>query len=550
MIRKLILWFKNLRMSNQIIILNFFIILFVVLATLATAYVQQAIFFSYIQEFEQALSLKQEKTAVNNISTKLRLYIKQKNYQTILNLQHSQQMVYQFIQFQSDFQIHINQFQDCIEEEAIKEDYIVYNSDIICQTLQTKQYDSQGMLLNKTLSLLTPFTQLFTGGEQNKISFIDVPNNQIFALFPKMYKYKNFIPSSRTWYQNHIAQYQIQPSQEYYYSPTYLSARNFMPYYALTYSLIINQTLFGMTTQLLEVSDTNIQNIPLSIFLVTSNGEVLLSTLPTISQINLLTTITNQSYTGFNQTDWELIQIHSKLKTSQETSFYLENKLYNRTVFVNAVSFEKENLILIVFKNVTYELEIGQKIQDQVNKMKIEMIKELQIYLGISIFLVILTTSLIRYISAPLLNLIEVINIHIRKIGNNLNSELFKMSFKRQKQTDVFSSLTYQFLDLKELQSKRSERKNQICQQIEDIKYSFQYQEIDCSLIKESILLLPSQDLEDFRQNNSLLKPLLLRSFSQKKMWVSTEDQTLYRQILLKQIFQQLFQKNSSFKNF
>ncbi|CAD8075581.1 unnamed protein product [Paramecium primaurelia] len=75
MIRKIIIWFKNLRMSNQIIILNFIIILFAVFATIATAYIQQAIFFTYIQEFEQTLSLKQEKNIVNNISKKLRIYI-------------------------------------------------------------------------------------------------------------------------------------------------------------------------------------------------------------------------------------------------------------------------------------------------------------------------------------------------------------------------------------------------------------------------------------------------------------------------------------------
>ncbi|CAD8075577.1 unnamed protein product [Paramecium primaurelia] len=271
--------------------------------------------------------------------------------------------------------------------------------------------------------------------------------------------------------------------------------------------------------------------------------------MPTISQINLIFTITNQTYTGFNQTDWEQIKVNSKMKISQETAFYLENKIYNRTVFVNAFNFEKENLTLIVFKNVTYEIDINQKIEDQVDKMKMKMIQDLQIYLGICILLVMLTTSLIKCISAPLLNLIQVINIHVRKIGNNLNSELFKMSFKSNKHTDVFSSLTYSFLGLKDLQTKRSERKNQICQQIEDIKYNFKYQELDYSEIKESILLLPSQDVEDFGQNNLLLKPLLLRSFSQKKMWVSTDDQTQYRLILIKQIFQQLFQNNSLLRN-
>ncbi|CAK80247.1 unnamed protein product (macronuclear) [Paramecium tetraurelia] len=539
MISKLIIWFKNLRMSNQIIILNFFIILFAVFATIATAYVQQAIFFTYIQEFESALSLKQEKAIVNNISRKLSLYIQLKNYQTILNLQHSQQMITRFIQISFKIVSRKRKFNKIIL--------------FIIQTSSAKRYKQNNMIVKECYSIKLLHYQLLS------LNYLQVEKKIKYHLL--MYQIIKYLLYSQKCtnlgklqlyfrYKNHIAQYQIQPSQDYYYSPIYLSARNFMPYFALTYSLIINQTLFGITTQLQEVSDKNIQNIPLSIFLVNSNGDIILSTLPTISQINLLITITNQTYTGFNKTDWELIQVNSKQKTSQESSFYLENKLYNRIVFVNAVSFEKENLTLIVFKNVTYEIESGQKIQDQVDNMKIEMIKDLQIYLGISIFLVILTTTLIRYISAPLLNLIKVINIHIRKIGNNLNSELFKMSFKSQKQTDVFSSLTYQFLGLKELQSKRSERKNQICQQIEDIKYSFQYQEIDCSSIKESILLLPSQDLEDFRQNNSLLKPLLLRSFSQKKMWVSTEDQTLYRQILIKQIFQQLFQKNSSLKNF
>ncbi|CAD8062041.1 unnamed protein product [Paramecium primaurelia] len=348
MFSKLILWFKDLRMSNQIIIINFFIIIFAVFLVLVTAHIQQAIFFTYIQEVQQALSLKQEKSIVNNISKELRLYIQQKNYQTILNLWHSQQMVYQFIQKQAQYQIKVNQFQDCIEQEEIREDNIIYNSDIICQGLFTKQYDNQAILLNKTLSLLSPFSQIFLGDEQNKISFIDVPNNQIFAQYPRMYKYKDYIPNTRPWYKNHIDQYEINPNQQYYYSPIYTSVRSFMPYFSLTYSLIINQTLFGITSQLQEIYDKKIQSIPMSIFLVNQNGDIILTTMPSISQTNLLITIINETYTGFNQTDWDFIKKNSNQKISQETAFYLENKIFNKTVFVNAFNFEKENLTLIV----------------------------------------------------------------------------------------------------------------------------------------------------------------------------------------------------------
>ncbi|CAD8081964.1 unnamed protein product [Paramecium sonneborni] len=215
-------------------------------------------------------------------------------------------------------------------------------------------------------------------------------------------------------------------------------------------------------------------------------------------------------------------------------------------LFLSMLSALKKKIQHQFFKNVTYEIETEQKIQEQVNSVKMKMIQEVQIYIGISLLLVILTTSFIRCLSAPLLNLIQLINIHVRKIGNNLDSELFKMSLKTKKQTDVFSSLTYSFLGLRDLQTRRSENKNQTCQQIEDIKYNFNYQEIDCSKIKEQILHLPGLEASEiFKKINSFQKPLLLRSFSQKKLWISTCDETLYRLILIKQIFQQLFQKNS-----
>ncbi|CAD8150473.1 unnamed protein product [Paramecium octaurelia] len=543
MLNKLILWFKNLRMSNQIIIVNLLIIILAVLLVMTTGHIQQAIFFSYIQDVEQELTLKQEKNLVNNISRELRLYIQQKNYQTILNLWHSQQMFYQLIQKQSQYQIKVNQFQDCVEQEEISEDNIIYNSDIFCQGLYTKQYDSQAILLNQTISLLIPFSQVFLGDEQNKISFIDVPKNQIFAQYPRMYKYKNYDPSTRPWYMNHIAQYEINPNSEYFYSPIYISVRSFMPYFSLTYSLIINSTLFGITSQLQEIYDKNIQSIPMSIFLVNQNGDIILTTMPSISKTNMLITITNETYTGFNQSDWDLVQKNSKQKHAVETYFYLENKIFKKPVFVNAFNFAKENLTLIVFKNMSYEIEIGEKLQGLVDTIKKSMIKEVQIYVGVCIFLLLLTTSLIRYISAPLLNLIQVINVHVKKIGNNLNSEIFKMAIKSRKQTDPYTSLACSFLGLKDLQTRGSESKNQICKSIDEIKYSFQYQETDCSKIKESILLLHNYEASEYlNKHHSFQQPLTLRKLSQDQC-VTTDDETSHRLILIKQIFQELFQK-------
>ncbi|CAK70140.1 unnamed protein product (macronuclear) [Paramecium tetraurelia] len=542
MLNKLSLWFKNLRMSNQIIIVNLLIIILAVLLVMTTGHIQQAIFFSYVQEVEQALTLKQEKSLVNNISRELRIYIQQKNYQTILNLWHSQQMFYQLIQKQSQFQIKVNQFQDCVEQEDISEDNIIYNSDIFCQGLYTKQYDSQAILLNQTISLLIPFSQLFLGDEQNKISFIDVPNNQIFAQYPRMYKYKNYVPSTRPWYTNHIAQYEINPKSEYFYSPIYTSVRSFMPYFSLTYSLIINSTLFGITSQLQEIYDKNIQSIPMSIFLVNQNGDIILTTMPSISKTNVLITITNETYTGFNQSDWDLVQKNSKQKNAVETNFYLENKIFKKPVFVNAFNFEKENLTLIVQD----DQKIGEKLQDLVDTIRKSLIQDVQIYVGICIFLVLITTSLIRYISAPLLNLIQVINIHVKKIGNNLNSEIFKMAIKNKKQTDLYTSLAYSFLGFKDLQTRRSESKNQTCKSIDEIKYSFQYQETDSSKIKESILLLNNYEAsENLNKYHSFEQPLTLRNLQQNQLWITTDDETSYRLILIKQLFQQLFQKQS-----
>ncbi|CAD8062039.1 unnamed protein product [Paramecium primaurelia] len=186
---------------------------------------------------------------------------------------------------------------------------------------------------------------------------------------------------------------------------------------------------------------------------------------------------------------------------------------------------------------------MSQKIQDQVDAIKMKMILEIEIYVGICLFLVLITTRLIRYISAPLLNLIQVINNHVKKIGNNLNSEIFKMTIKSKKQADVYKSLAYSFLGFKDLQTRRSECKNQTCKYIEDLKYNLKYQETDCSKIKQQIQLIHSKEAQE--KQYSFQKPFLLRSFSQKQMKVTTDDETSYRLLLINQIFQELFQKQN-----
>ncbi|CAD8162959.1 unnamed protein product [Paramecium pentaurelia] len=561
MFKKVKNYFKSLRMSSQIILINFCIVTFTVLVILATYQVQSAIFFTFIKTFSQTLSQKQEKHLVQIISEQLRQYIQHKNSQTLSNLQHSNDFFQYVTQSRNRYKVIQSQFQECIEQNQINEYKVIYNSDIICQGFEIVKSNNQEQDFNDTLTLLSPFSQLFIANEDSKISYFDIPKTQYFGSFPNAFKFKNYNLYTRPWYINHMTQSKIHPNSSYFYSPILLSARNNLPYSALTYSLVRNNSMIGIALQILPISDTNIQNIPLNILLVHQNGDVILSTMDTFHQITDLVRITNTTYTGFNETDWQTIQDNSKDNQNENSTFYLMNKIYQRSVFVYTYQFIKENLTMIVFKNVTYEQEIADEITILIDNLESELIQQIQIQIACCSFLLMVTASLIRCISQPLLKLIKVINEHVIKMGNNLNSEIFKMAFKTQtkKNADLFSSLAYQFMALKDLQTKSSKRKSNLCQEMESIQYNFKFQETDSSKIQELIQQIPqnetkSQNLQFFQFDSQKLLTLKkmnkksFRSFQTEEIALNEDivknESISKRLYLIKHQLQKIYKQN------
>ncbi|CAD8133250.1 unnamed protein product [Paramecium pentaurelia] len=552
MFKKVKNYFKSLRMSNQIILINFCIITFTVLSILVTYQVQSAIFFTFIEKSSQTLSQKQEKQLVQLISKQLRQYIQHKNSQTLSNLQHSSDFFQYVNQSRNRYRVIQSQFQECLDQEQINIQTVVYNSDIICQGFENVKSNDQGQVFNDTLSLLSPFTQLFVVNDDSKILYFDIPKAQYFGSFPTSIKFKNYSLYTRPWYINHMTQSQIYPNSSYFYSPILLSARDNLPYSALTYSLIGNDSMFGIALQLLPIPDNNIYNIPLNILLVHQNGDVILSTMETFHQLTGLVRITNTSYTGFNETDWQTIQQNSMINQNRDVTFYLMNKIYKRSGKFNHDSVLHQ-IIFNSFKNITYEQEISDEIQLLIDNLELELIQQIQIQIGCCAFLLLVTANLIKCISAPLLQLIQVINQHVMKIGNNLNSEIFKMAFKTKTQinSDLFSSLAYQFMALKDLQTKSSQRKSNLCQQMESIQYNLKFQETDTSKIKELLQLLP--------QNESKIQNLSFFYFDNKKLInnnksnselnvikneIDKSDQVCKRIILINDLLQKIYQQN------
>ncbi|CAD8083359.1 unnamed protein product [Paramecium sonneborni] len=553
--------FKSLRMSNQIILINFCIITFTVLVILATYQVQQAIFFTFIKKFSQTLSQKQENHLVQVISEHIRQYIQHKNQQTLSNLQHSNDFFQYITESKNKFRIVKSQFQECIEQNEVNSHKVIYNSDIICQGFQIVNSENKGQYFNDTLTLLSPFTQLFIANEDSKISYFDIPETQFFGAFPYSFKFKNYNLQTRPWFVNHMSQSKIYPNSSYFYSPILLSARNNLPYSALTYSLVRNNSIFGIAVQILPISDKNIQNIPLNILLVHQNGDVILSTMDSFDQITGLVKISNTSYTGFNETDWETIQYNTNNKQNHDSTFYLMNKIYQRSVFVYTYQFLKENLTMIVFKNVTYEQEISDEIDLLIDNLETELIQQIQIQIGCCIFLLLITANLIKCISAPLLELIQLINEHVIKMGNNLNSEIFKMALKTKTKNnaDLFSNLACQFMGLKDLQSKSSQRKSNLCQQMESIQYNYKFQETDTTKIQEFFQQLPQNEQKPHSlaffhfdsQKLLTLKQFNLKShklYQNEKLTINEDivksEQVGKRLLLINHLLQKIYKQN------
>lgn len=67
----------------------------------------------------------------------------------------------------------------------------------------------------------------------------------------------------------------------------------------------------------------------------------------------------------------------------------------------------------------------------------------------------------------------NTINAHMIQLGNNLNSELFKLLNSRKNiKKNIFSDLTYELIKFSDVLNNRANFKNSICTQIENFQYN------------------------------------------------------------------------------
>ncbi|CAD8179878.1 unnamed protein product [Paramecium octaurelia] len=505
MANTLIQAFRNLKMRSQIISLDIMILLLVLSIAGIAIYVEIKIFY-YISERSLQNTLVISDIKQISLTTHLmKHYIKEKHKISILLADH----ISSFLHFYSKIQHEVNftkpidpcySFDQYIHnlqvEKTQKMCYSIYGNINLQDSLQ-KSPDIQQ--LYNGLRLLEDF-----GVELNKfypdfMQFVDITDINFNVLYPLGYYVPNYNLSTRAWYVDHIKKAQEDPSQFYFFTDVYrMIVGDYNYYFSITQSLFNKDKQFiGILKMMQTIDDLNMQNTKSNIMLINKYGQVIYKEMENQEFYNnsQVFYIYNETITGFNNSDWEIIedQAISNIKTEFENEseqykcIILYNKFYKSSVHLRSEKFIKENFTLIIYTNITTK----KNLEEQFEAAFLESENWILIAACSILFLGALSISMsicyINIICQPLIEINHKISNHVLSVGNNLNRQIFKILLPQRKASNLYAKLNEQLWNLQDTIQIRQKKKCEQCILIEKMFYHRKDINLNCNQIKTAV---------------------------------------------------------------
>ncbi|CAD8072922.1 unnamed protein product [Paramecium sonneborni] len=478
---------KRQKMENQII---FGIVAIMLISSILIGIaflIQNIVLFKMIEASSSIIFIRQENNSIQNLGQSIKNYFMRKHELYIHRLNNINKLFQYYSEIESKVK-KMDYLEYCLFQQDIQKNQIRYSAAQFCYQacgvydhFTLPQNDRMIEIFNQTTQILNQFTISFPVTLESILSYADLSETQFYAAYPLAYSVQGYQPKKRLWYTNHIQQMNRNLNSDLFYSPAYLVV------HLQTYAISLTHTLFnyenekiGLAQQMIQLVDSAIQDLPYNALLINNEGQLVLNAADFEYDPKNINYIYNQTLTGFNKSDWEFMQKLSKNRTNVENCnnfqnvYCLYDKLNNSTIIVFTSQLKNENFTILLYTNFTLQSQINEQMA-LLQLGLLEVVKRICFeHLACIIFITAVSMLASRLLFLPLKYLMKSIKNHILQIGNNLNTEVFKILHNGQRRRgNTFSKLTFEILKFQDILNNRKSYRNPICHQIENFQYKF-----------------------------------------------------------------------------
>ncbi|CAD8118817.1 unnamed protein product [Paramecium sonneborni] len=507
---------KNLKMRNQIIFANIIFLATVILLVISAFYVQSKIF-SYISSQSAELTeSEQEKIQLKTIGKMLmrRIVLKHEN---VINHLASIQKCFSYIDY-NNITIELQSpIAPCVSIQYLKgNDYFInyesfcYQANGINDSITLPINDTLVKSLHSTITLLSAYSMIFGLDIINLKEYFHIgarSNIQYLASYPVSYLVKSYNVLKRPWYLNHVQAFDQNPELNVTYTPP------FNHFITQTLEVSICYSIKSKAKELIGVSKTQIRfdsymipQIPYNVLLLDMTGVVLFCNVDLNFNDSQKIYVFDEKITGFNKSDWFLIQENSQNENSNPLIF--QHKLSNLSVYMVTFQLPNKEYIMIIYSNITTTQGIQQNIDEKNSQLAIIFMKMFLSHACFSALLMFLEFIVIVQIFAPIYKLTMEIKKYTLCVGNNVDKEIFKLIHKKPANNQFFT-LQQKMLNIENLLNSNQNYKSKLCKIYESIQYNKKESPFKIKQIKKSALILEDQQKQFKQKIQTILKPLL-----------------------------------------
>ncbi|CAD8143581.1 unnamed protein product [Paramecium octaurelia] len=483
--------FHNLRMRDQIFLVKIcaFLVSFILIVSFYI--VQKNVIIGIYENSSTIVLQRQDKSALNLLLPQLNYYLISKQYQSIFSY------IFKGIQLLTSlgslysqldhFQIS-EQSKDSLKCETQEEKDFLFSLPQLCLTCylckegnqlpQMQKYQD----LQKFSRLLSEYILLFDTTQNNRIFYVATGDIQVGFIFPQVIYDWSFSPQTKNWFVNHLDKYQQDKDQKYFFSKLYFSGTQFIYKQTISYSLEnqYTKTLDAIAGTDIDAEDPDMKLIQANTYLLNQEGQIIYRKVNLNLPVTDLNFIYEENKTGFNKTDWtEILNFAnqnpsiSNCQLDEKQILCRYNSIYKKPIKIVA-SLIPGNFTLMMFTNASFEHILQKNFKDL--EFMVEEVNERAFYIQIitSCSLIFISMIIVIFIFRPILRVMTTAKIYIKKMGNNVDKELFKLMNKKKEGNSVFDNLELQIIKFSDILTKNQQQKGIICKQIEKYQYSKQ----------------------------------------------------------------------------
>ncbi|CAD8203118.1 unnamed protein product [Paramecium octaurelia] len=529
-------YLSRFRICTLILLMNILIIAVIVPLILGVYQINTNLVYYYFQESAMIAFINQNNRTLNSIMSSQVAQLKNMMNRTERTL-YSLQKLYLLDQ-QYNFTINVNpevchtQFDDEDPFEYSYNGYCINIYDIEFeefQQLPEQDYFSRDYqfvsLLNECIMQMDP-TQIFL---PDNIYFSKV-DREFTAWWPQWNRIRDYHPSQRTWFIQHLQNYQQRPNQTCFKSDMYQFFADY-PIMAMTTTCSLkdeNNKLIAILASDQELLDKYYKHPRLNVMIVNVDGMLVISTMESqlIANATELGYFYEQDVTGFNNEDWhqivKFVQNHSYESNCQyfpvpDDLICRYNSLLKQDVIFQVQNLSNPNFLYILFFNLTDEIQQLVDQQEIIQEINIQSYYTILVLLSIALLIITIQLLCIQIIFLPLNDLIKHSRAYLKSNSHRLlfrQKEFYLYNFyiDGYASNNILLGLKLAYKQIYHRISKQKFKKCDQCQIIQKFQYPSNQIRTKLHLIKQ-LDFEYSIRLTENQIRKQIVQPCLVKSF-------------------------------------